>query len=72
MWYKNEKYNLLTLRPHGKEERKALWDFRCEDIGRVFTFKVFYTMPFWSGFLLAFIVKPEALAFKQLVYFSLY
>ena len=32
---KSTKYNVITLRPYSKEDRREFWKFRCDDVDQM-------------------------------------
>ena len=55
--YKKQ-YSILTLSPYLKEEKALLWNFRSEDIGRLFTVICGYSILVLSIFVVIYIRNP--------------
>ena len=68
----NKQYNILTLNPYNKTERSLFYDFRCEDVVKMFTFQCGLSLAIWLGFLINYIMNPTEISRTQIIYCTLY
>ena len=66
----NRKYNLLTLRPTTKEDRKEFWNFRSEDINEMFTYYVGFGFLYLALHLFNYVKDPTRPLLSQLASYS--
>ena len=66
----NQQYNLVTLNPKAKEDKKQFWSFRAEDVTEMFSFYFAFGILIWILFILRIFAEDEDAQLQKFIIYS--